>query len=130
MRFSLFDENQWISDRERSPAEKSAAGAGAGGGFAALTCVERRGPLCPIASGTAYCVGMRSGSAMALGMHAPYGARSFCAYAQLTVYAARQNFILLMQLFRFAYRSPPVAKALRPWNPTGEAPVPAAALPP
>ena len=24
---------------------------GAGGGFAALTCVERRGPLCPIASG-------------------------------------------------------------------------------
>ena len=39
MRFSLFDENQWISDRERSPAEKSAAGAGAGGGFAALTCL-------------------------------------------------------------------------------------------
>ena len=50
MRFSLFDENQWISDRERSPAEKSAAGADAGG-FAVLTCVERRGPLCPIASG-------------------------------------------------------------------------------
>ncbi|HCH86202.1 MAG TPA: hypothetical protein DFL85_11890 [Lentisphaeria bacterium] len=73
---------------------------------------------------------MRSGSAMALGMHAPCGARSFCAYAQQTVYAARQNFILLMQLFRFAYRSPPAAKALRPWNPTGEAPVPAAALPP
>ncbi len=51
MRFSLFDENQWISDRERSPAEKSAAGAGAGGRAAVLTCVERRGPLCPIASG-------------------------------------------------------------------------------
>ena len=60
---------------------------------------------------------------MALGMHAPCGARSFCAYAQQTVYAARQNFILLMQLFRFAYRSPPAAKALRPWNPTGNVPV-------
>ena len=65
-----------------SPLEPDRRGAGAGGGFAALTCVERRGPLCPIASGTAYCVGMRSGSAMALGMHAPCGARSFCAYAQ------------------------------------------------
>ena len=52
------------------------------------------------------------------------GAGSFCAFAHQTVYAARQNFILLMQLFRFAYRLPPAAKALRPWNPTGKVPAP------